>query len=200
MKLMRTTAGSCGVIMMLVAEPVSCQLQPQQPEQCGTNCLFVALEMLDFAPQSVREIEAYLGEPTARGYSIWQLQDAARHFGGQTAAVRTTPANLIGRREAFACIALLGGTHFVLIRNIVDGEVDIVDPPRRYTVPLSTLLHQWDGTALLIANTELEREEQLTRRLRVDTVRRTAIVVGLVLLACLISLLVAKSAFRRLWK
>lgn len=131
--------------------------------KCGSQCLYVSLKALDIPVGSFSELEAKLGQPTAQGYSMGQLADAAESFGAKTLGVETTFDNLRRRPSRFACMALVDNHHFVNLTEVGDTHVHVIDPPRDYTLPLETLRSMWDGKALLISNEALLAEEDLPR-------------------------------------
>jgi ABC-type bacteriocin/lantibiotic exporter with double-glycine peptidase domain len=131
--------------------------------RCGSYCLYVSLKALDFPLASLSELESKLGQPSAAGYSMGQLAEAAQSCGAETLGVETNFDNLRRRPGPFACIALVDEHHFVNIAGIDDTYAHIIDPPRDYNLPLDTLRSQWDGKALLIAKEPLLAEEDLPR-------------------------------------
>ena len=134
--------------------------------RCGSNCLYVAMRMLNGKVDKLSQLESSLGEPSPSGYTLSQLSDTARQFGLETLGVETTFDNLCRRSERFACIAHIDGGHFVIFQDVSGGKVSVIDPPRMYDVPLDTMRTRWKGTALLLANRPLTREENLKSPLR----------------------------------
>lgn len=130
--------------------------------RCGSKCLYLALKLLDH-PVEFTELERLLGEPSGAGYTLAQLEDAARQLGAETLGVQTTLDNLARRPGRFACLALIDGGHYVLFQSVSDGTVSVVDPPRTFELPRATMQARWQGTALLLANRPLVREENLAR-------------------------------------
>lgn len=129
--------------------------------RCGSYCLYTALKALDVPVGSYAELEEKLGDPGLSGYSLAQLDDAARGYGAHTLGVETSVASLRLRERPFACIAHVDQGHFLLISDVDDALAYIVDPPRQYPLPLDTLRARWDGKALLIARQPLAAEEDL---------------------------------------
>lgn len=162
----------------------------QDTAHCGSYCLMTALESIERGPTDWQELESVLGPVPESGYSLRQLHSAAEHFGAAGAAVRTSPGNLLNRRERFACIAVLNEDHYVLLADIRNGTATIIDPPGSYDVPLATLMSQWDGTALLIADRRLESETALSQRLRREQLARRILqaagggLVAVILIGC----------------
>jgi ABC-type bacteriocin/lantibiotic exporter with double-glycine peptidase domain len=109
------------------------------------------LRGLGFEVADLDEVQSRLGAPPIDGYTLGQLELAARSYGAQTLAVETTTGNLSARAKPFACIAHLTHDHFVLITEIDGDSAQIIDPPHRSTVPLDTLGVIWDRRALLIS-------------------------------------------------
>ncbi len=131
--------------------------------RCGIYCLYVSLKALDAPMGTYEQFEEHLGGPSAEGYSLGQLQQAAEQYGMQTLAVQTNCENLLRRRGRFACIAHINGNHFVNLSQIEGGRVRVIDPPRDNLIPIDTLRSQWDGMALLISASPLLAEEDLPR-------------------------------------
>lgn len=129
--------------------------------KCGSQCLYVSLKALDLPVGSFSDLEAKLGQPSVAGYSMGQLDEAAKAFGAQTLGVETTPENLRRRPGRFACIALVDKNHFVNIAEVDEKHAHVIDPPRDYKLPLATLRARWDGKALLVSNEPLLAEEDL---------------------------------------
>lgn len=130
--------------------------------RCGSYCLYVGLRALGLARISFADLEAALGQPTANGYSMGQLREVAEREGFYALGVMTSPERLSLREPPFICIARIDGSHFVLITDIRDGEVSIIDPPRKYELPIYTLRARWDGTALIVSPNEVVSEERLS--------------------------------------
>jgi ABC-type bacteriocin/lantibiotic exporter with double-glycine peptidase domain len=128
---------------------------------CGSKCLFVALRGLDLGPESAEELEERLGPPSPQGYNFAELADAARGYGAQTLGVLTSFENLQRRPRPFVCIAHVDNSHFVLITDVAKGVATVVDPPRKYEIPVDTLRNRWKGTALLLSRSPLIPEEDL---------------------------------------
>lgn len=150
--------------------------------RCGSYCLYVSLKGLDLPVKGLAEVEGKLGPPLAAGYSLGQLDEVARGYGAHTLAVDTSLENLHRRPGRFACIAHVRGSHFVNVADVNEREILIVDPPRKYTLPLDTFRGMWAGKALLIAPQPLLAEEELPRPLPWRRVVGTAGIGLLVLL------------------
>lgn len=141
------------------------QIQPDPVRlRCGTYCLYVSLRALDVPIASVAELEQRLGGPPGpQGYSLSQLQDAAKSYGAHTLAVQTSFDNLRKRQPPFACIAHISDNHFVNFAGFLpDDRVEVFNPPQRPTqFPMALLEKQWSGKALLISMQPLVGEEDL---------------------------------------
>jgi ABC-type bacteriocin/lantibiotic exporter with double-glycine peptidase domain len=149
---------------LLILMAAVTQTAEQTPDlRCGSYCLYVSLKALDFPIASFAELEEKLGQPSAAGYNLGQLDEVARGYGAQTLGVQTNLENLQRRPGRFACIALIDKHHFVNFAKIDEERVFVVDPPQEYTVPLDTLRSRWDGRALLISTDPLMAEEDLPR-------------------------------------
>lgn len=147
------------ILLIAAADP---QAEDTIDLHCGSYCLYVSLKALDVPVETYGAFEEQLGEPTvAEGYSLAQLQESAEHFGAYSLGVQTTIENLRNRPGRFACIAHVRGHHFVNIAEITEEDALIIDAPREYRLPLDTLRSLWDGTALLVSDAPLLREEEL---------------------------------------
>ncbi len=127
--------------------------------RCGSYCLYVSLKGLGFQVGSFNDVEQQLGQPSATGYSLLQLEQTARHFGAHTLMVETTLDHLKKRTVPFACIARIDGSHFVNVYDISADEVFVIDPPQEYAFPKDTFCGLWDGSALLISTAPLDLNE-----------------------------------------
>lgn len=168
----RIRGASTRCLLILCAAALSCaeitggDARATDDVRCGSYCLYVALKGLGGKVASVAEVEDFMGPPPSGGYSMADLDAAARHFGFQTMAVETTLERLAARSERFACIAHVRGHHFLLIADASDGEVHVIDPPRSYTAAPAAINAIWDGKALLISQQSLEPEELVVVPLR----------------------------------
>jgi len=129
--------------------------------RCGSYCLFVAADSFGLAPSSFAQIEKALGDPGTSGYSMRQLELAAQGLGLKTIAVETTLERLRARPERFACIALLRGSHFVLVYDADESNILYVDPPGKGSLPIDTFRSNWTGKALLIGPEPFISEESV---------------------------------------
>ena len=147
---------------------------------CGLYCLSVAGHALG-RDAPLETWRAELGEPTPAGYSLGELAQTAEANGLHALPVSTTFENLRRRDESgerFACIAHLDATvaaepdadsggaaaggHFVVFAGFDDaGDLHVIDPPSQSHVAPAVFAPRWDGTALLLSNEPLTREEDL---------------------------------------
>ena len=147
------------LVVALAAAPAGGQGDAPPPAthlRCGSFCLYTTLVGLELYDGPYKDLETELGQPGAAGYSIEQLAAVAEKHGAHTKAVRATPESLPHHRRPFACIALIDGSHFVVVDDLADGRVEVIDPPEHYTVPEITFASRWDGRALLIADRPIE--------------------------------------------
>jgi ABC-type bacteriocin/lantibiotic exporter with double-glycine peptidase domain len=133
--------------------------------RCGAESLYFGLKWLDLPVANFAELEAKLGPPSGLGYSMAELESAAKSFGAQALGVETTLENLARRPEPLARIAHMNSKHFVAIVGIENGMVHLINPPaREIQIPSSTFLQLWDGKVLLLSTSPITREEALTRQ------------------------------------
>lgn len=149
------------VMLVCLAAEETAAAPPMSDPHCGSRCLYVALRGLGFDVADLDEVKSRLGELPVDGYTLGQLEAAARAYGAETLAVETTPDALAMRKRPFACIAHLSHDHFVLITGIDAQSATLIDPPHSTDVPLDTLRVIWDRKALLISPKPLVREEDL---------------------------------------
>ncbi len=124
--------------------------------RCGAYCLYVALKSLDAPVGRFDELQQALGSPTALGYSMDQLAEAAKSRGVFSLGVQTGLDQIESRAGRFACIALLEKAgHFVCIYDLDDKSVFLADPPTLREVDRQTFAKSWSGKALLISRQEL---------------------------------------------
>lgn len=132
--------------------------------RCGAEALFFGLKWLDLPVQNFQALEAKLGQPSELGYSMAELEAAAKQFGATTLGVQTTLENLARRPESVVKIARMRSGHFVSIIDERDGMVYFVNPPAREDhVPRATFNQLWDRKVLLLSTSPLVREEDLPR-------------------------------------
>ncbi|MGC8644498.1 MAG: cysteine peptidase family C39 domain-containing protein [Isosphaeraceae bacterium] len=120
--------------------------------RCGAYCLYAALGSLGVEVGGVREIETRMGQPTPIGYSMEQLAEAASSFGVFTLGVETSLDDLERRQRPFACIASVGGDHYVCVYDVSKTDVFVVDPPHDRVMDRGAFVALWDGRALLLSN------------------------------------------------
>lgn len=145
-------------------------LEGPKPEidetRCGSYCLTVALKSFD-STVTLKSVELDLGEPTAAGYSLNQLEKTAKSLGMNTTVSLTSLDNLKWRKrrlgERFACITLIRNDHFVLLTDIKDSTVSICDPPRTDTLDIPVFDRIWSGNVLLVSDAPLKLEEDVVR-------------------------------------
>ncbi len=127
-------------------------LDPKPDLRCGAYCLYVSLESLGIDLESFEQLERRLDQPSALGYSMAQLDEAARSFGASTLALKTSIANLRRRPGRFLCIALLrASNHYVCVYDADERIVYVVDPPNVKKVSADAFEALWSGEALLIS-------------------------------------------------
>ncbi len=154
----------CFATSSFAAEPVGTNVADSQP-LCGASCIYVALNALDVNVTSFESLLERLPEVAMAGHSFGDLAKVAQSYEMKTLAVETTLANLERRRERFACVAHINGTHFVLISNIGAGHVTLIDPPYEKTIDRDLFSDSWNGKALLISAGDLVPEDKLNSRL-----------------------------------
>jgi hypothetical protein len=89
-----------------------------------------------------------------------KLEEAAKAAGVFAIAVSTNLNNLAARKERFAGIALLNNHHYVVFTPKGD-RVQIIDPPKSYSLPSDTFDHLWTGKALLLGSQAFQPEESI---------------------------------------
>jgi ABC-type bacteriocin/lantibiotic exporter with double-glycine peptidase domain len=184
-------------VTLVAAGDGACVARDRAELRCGSYCLMTALLSIDRAPAELEHLESSLGDPSDAGYSMLQLLKAAEHQGAFAAAVHTNPENLSRRNGPFVCIALLNGDHFAILADVSANTATIVDPPDSHEIPLDTLMAEWDGRAVLIADRPLESEELIAARTSRDLflkslVRNTGLALALGLVVWTIVIVVRR--------
>ena len=99
---------------------------------CGTNCLFLLLK-LGGASAGLGDIQSALPPPNRQGYSMLELQSAARRCGLNLAGQRFGPGDgpLAAPAIAYRPGYKPASGHFVLLRPVGSHNtvVQIIDPP-----------------------------------------------------------------------
>ena len=167
--------------LLAALSPVLTEDVTRQPaDDCGVNCLFVGLTVLNGSDElSLADLKNRLA-PNGQGNSLAQLSSMANELGFQTLAVKTTIESLLARQRPFVFIAHMKRDHFVLISDASPTSVKMVDSPEASTVPVTSFVDAWDGTGLLILNQELEPEESLVSRFWWSQFRKTSIYAALI--------------------
>lgn len=130
--------------------------------RCGAESLYLGLKLLELPVANFPALESKLGAPSGLGYSMAQLETAARSFGANALGVKTTLDNLARRPERTVAIAHMSSKHFVTVIGEKDGMVELINPPaREISIPKSTFLQLWDGKALLLSTNPILKEEDL---------------------------------------
>jgi len=142
---------------MLILLSICTSARAEEPKdidlRCGAYCLYTALKALDLPVPEYDDLEAKLGQPSQLGYSLDQLDSAARQYHAHTLPVETSLDNLEARNGRFACIALLERSkHFVCVYDIDDSNVYIIDPPGHDKMSRSAFAALWQGKALLLSD------------------------------------------------
>lgn len=137
---------------------------PQTDVRCGSLCLYVALQALGIGPATHQGLEDHLGLPGPHGYSLLQLESAAKWAGARTIAVETSLENLQFRDKPFTCLTIIDKKHFILMTGVDDSRLSIIDPPRSYELSRDAFRAVWSGKALLIGKSALASEESIKWR------------------------------------
>ncbi|MBL8818778.1 MAG: hypothetical protein JNL58_22305 [Planctomyces sp.] len=132
---------------------------------CGVNCLYVAMNVLT-PDQTVRLKQLQLRlKPEDKGNTLGELSEVAIENGLQAMPLVTSLEALEIRKRPFVFIAHLNRGHFVLFADIAADTVTIVDPPGKAIVPRSSLPLEWSGAGLIVSSSEIENEDSVRRRL-----------------------------------
>jgi len=148
-------------------------------------------------PPTYEALEQKLGEPSPKGYSMLQLDQAAQSYGAETLAVETTLDNLAWRPERFACLTLINDRHYVLIYKIEDNQVFVCDAPSLNELPRETFESVWNRKALLIGPQAFSSEEAVASRRAWFRRGRIALLTLLVVALGLIMVWIGRSVLRR---
>lgn len=162
-------AFSC-MLILIATLPLPSEQTPD--DLCGAYTLYVALRSLDCPLDTFDGFEKSLGPPPRGGYSLAELAEAAHKLKFQTLGVRTSLESLASRQGRFACIAHMNKDHFVLIAQIDETRLEIIDPPRKYSVNRDVWNKVWQGDAMLISASPLLSENDVSQMQTDSSVRR----------------------------
>jgi len=188
--------------LLALSSPVLAEDVTRQPaDDCGVNCLFVGLTVLNSSDElslSLADLKNRLA-PKGQGNSLAQLSSIANELGFQALAIKTTIESLQARQRPFVFIAHMKRDHFVLIFDASPTAVQMVDPPESSTVPVASFKDAWDGTGLLISKQELEPEESLVSRLWWARFRKTSFYTAMIIVIVILIGLTGKQSLVR-WR
>jgi ABC-type bacteriocin/lantibiotic exporter with double-glycine peptidase domain len=122
---------------------------------CGAYCLAIAAKSLGKSC-TINDVKRALSKPPASdGYSIDEVSQAAQKLGLHTLCLQTTVEGISGRRDSFCAICLLKEKHFVIAAGFQDGDVILVDLPKRRRIPVAEFERLWSGKAILVSTEPL---------------------------------------------
>ena len=156
MRRFRRIIGAAGVLSFLAAVPVAAQerLSSGDDVLCGAYCVYVAARSLGLTGEEFGAFNAAMGSPGRLGYSMLDLEEAARRVGGFARSAKLNAAVL----DEFAgdpdtqVIARVGGSHFVVVSRFGPQDVVLIDPPYRREQPRSLFEAEWDGYAVVVSH------------------------------------------------
>jgi hypothetical protein len=151
----------CAILVPLLALVAVGQSQPARAGSgegrlCGPRCVYVAAIALGLETGSFDSFIETMGPGDQAGYSLAQLDEAARLIGLKTLPVRADVTFLDRVRRPFACVALTD-KHFVLIQEINSGDdtLTIVDPPDQARIPIDTFRLSYSGNMLILSSSDV---------------------------------------------
>ena len=124
---------------------------------CGAKCLYVILLEQGAAPVSYRDFVRELGPASKQGYSLLQLQNAARSRGlfAESCRLEAEDLKLIGKDPAV--ILHMNPGHFVICSNFSMDQLIIYDAASgMMSTESSQFLENWSGNSLLVSRKELQ--------------------------------------------
>ncbi len=167
------------------AFPIESTKNSPDPD-CGAKCLYVILLEQGVAPGSYRTFAKELGPASKEGYSMLQLQNAARSRGLFAESCHLEPEDLSLLGKDPAAILHMNPGHFVICSNFSNGQLVIYDAA---TGMMSTesprFLEKWTGNTLLVSKNEIK----LPSRTPKPSFQWWWIAAGVILVVCAASLL-----------
>jgi ABC-type bacteriocin/lantibiotic exporter with double-glycine peptidase domain len=124
---------------------------------CGGHTLYIALATLDFPVGTFDDFQKRLGRPSQQGYSLLNLEEAAKSVGADAASVRGTLAEFAPLLKDSSIVALMSKGHYVVVQGFDDQHVSIADPPDLVEMPRSLFDHSWSGDALIVSRSPVPK-------------------------------------------
>ena len=123
---------------------------------CGAKCLYVILLEQGAAPGSYKAFAKELGPASKEGYSMLQLQNAARSRGLFAESCHLEPEDLSLLGKDPAAILHMNPGHFVICSNFSNGQLVIYDAATgMFSIESPRLLEKWTGNTLLVSKNEI---------------------------------------------
>ena len=124
--------------------------------QCGTQSLLHVCEMFKIET-TLENLNILANLDPEKGTSFLGLHQAATELGLNPKAVHVESSSL--SKLSVPAITHMGGNHFMVAKEVVDGRVTIFDPNSDTTaVSLHTFLRLWTGNAMIFAPAEKNRK------------------------------------------
>jgi len=117
---------------------------------CGVKSVYIALVLVN----RESSCQAILKEmpPSVYGSSMKQIVDCLTAHGVRAKAVRGSCRELYGvllsNEDKVAIVDLAG--HWVVVRKASRKECEVIDYPRKFSMPVQDMELTWDGYAVLI--------------------------------------------------
>jgi predicted double-glycine peptidase len=124
---------------------------------CGAKCLYVILLEQGAAPVSYKAFTKELGPASKEGYSLLQLQNAARSRGlfAESYRLEAEDLKLIGKDPAV--ILHMNPDHFVICSNYSNGQLAIYNAATgMFYIESPRFLEKWTGNTLLVSKNEIK--------------------------------------------
>jgi ABC-type bacteriocin/lantibiotic exporter with double-glycine peptidase domain len=124
---------------------------------CGAECLFMALCAQGKGDTRYSDLKKEMGTPTADGYSMLELRDAARKHGCFAECVQLKPEQLADTTKDCSVIIHLEPNHFQICLTVRKDQAEICDPSGlRGYVDIEDLAENWQCNCVLVSAQPIE--------------------------------------------
>ncbi len=124
-------------------------------QECGLDCVFMALKRLRGDEISLVRLRSMAGPPTEKGYSLAQLRDLAAKLGLYPRILKGEPMSVESIATPCVAIMLLKSGHYVAMNDydLESSLMSVFDPTEeRFT---TITFSEWSGYCLLLGAEEI---------------------------------------------
>lgn len=149
-------------MILVLGSQLSIATQDAADKECGLRCLFIAIVSCGSDNATLDTVRDKLGPIHDEGYSMAQLQEAAKAEGFNTLATKTSLDRLRQRKPPYACIAHVESGHYYCVVDFGEKTVIVMDHVKRHAMPIGEFKKKWTGNVLLISREPIWSDEWLT--------------------------------------